>query len=68
MRSIQKDLQSGNTDSDCSIAQGGNMLGWILNPFGVDLGAYVVLWIGLLVIVIGSFVVALFKLIFGRSS
>jgi hypothetical protein len=44
------------------------MLSWILNPFGVDLGAYVVLWIGLLVIVIGSLVVALFKLIFGRKS
>jgi hypothetical protein len=44
------------------------MLSWILNPFGVDLGAYVVLWIGLLVIVIGSVAVALFKLIFGRKS
>jgi len=44
------------------------MLGWILNPFGVDLGAYVVLWIGLLVIVIGSFVVALLNLIFKRNS
>jgi len=44
------------------------MLSWILNPFGVDLGAYVVLWIGLLVIIIGSVMVALYKLIFGRSS
>ena len=44
------------------------MLGWILNPFGVDLGAYVVLWIGLLVIVIGSVAVALFKMIFRRNS
>jgi hypothetical protein len=44
------------------------MLDWILNPMGVDLGAYVVLWIGLLVIVIGSLVVAAFKYLFGRSS
>ena len=44
------------------------MLSWILNPFGVDLGAYVVLWIGLLVIIIGALAVALFNLIFKRNS
>lgn len=28
--------------------RGRHMLDWILNPFGVSLGAYVILWIGLL--------------------
>jgi hypothetical protein len=41
------------------------MLNWIINPFGVDLGAYVVLWIGLLVILVGSVVGAVIKTIFG---
>jgi len=43
------------------------LLSWVLNPFGVDLGAYVVLWIGLLVIVIGSVITAIVKLVFGRK-
>jgi len=43
------------------------MLNWIINPFGVDLGAYVVLWVGLLVIIIGSVVVTVIKAIFGRK-
>jgi hypothetical protein len=43
------------------------MLNWIINPFGVDLGAYVVLWVGLLVILISSVVVAIIKTIFGRK-
>lgn len=42
------------------------MFEWILNPFGVDLGAYVVLWIGLVVIVVGSVVAAIIKTIGGR--
>lgn len=29
--------------------RGRHMLEWILNPFGVSLGAYVILWIGLLI-------------------
>lgn len=44
------------------------MLDWLVNPFGVDLGAYVILWIGLVVILIGSAVAALIKVIFGRKS
>jgi len=43
------------------------MLNWIINPFGVDLGAYVVLWIGLLVIIVGSVVSVVIKPIFGRK-
>jgi hypothetical protein len=43
------------------------MLNWIINPFGVDLGAYVVLWIGLLVIIVGSVVSVVIKTIFGRK-
>ena len=43
------------------------MLNWITNPFGVDLGAYVVLWIGLIVIIVGSVVGAIIKTIFGRK-
>jgi hypothetical protein len=41
------------------------MLNWIINPFGVDLGAYVVLWIGLIVIIVGSVVSVVIKTIFG---
>ncbi len=44
------------------------MLDWILNPFGVDLGAYVVLWLGLIVIVIGSVIAAVVKVLFRRGS
>ena len=44
------------------------MLNWILNPFGVDLGAYVVLWIALIVILVGSFVANIFKAIFNQKS
>lgn len=47
--------------------KGGTLLSWILNPFGVDLGAYIVLWIGLLVIVIGSVITAIAKFVFGRK-
>lgn len=43
------------------------MLDWILDPFGIDLGAYVVLWIGLIVILIGSVVGAVIKIIFKRE-
>lgn len=43
------------------------MLDWILNPFGVSLGAYVVLWIGLLVILIGSVIATIVTLIRGRN-
>ena len=32
------------------------MLDWILNPYGIDLGAYVVLWVALLIIVVVSMV------------
>lgn len=44
------------------------MLDWILNPFGVDLGAYVVLWIGLILILIGSVIAAVVKVMFGREN
>lgn len=47
---------------------GESMVNWILNPLGVDLGVFVVLWIGLLVILIGSVVVTIFKVLFGRKS
>jgi len=43
------------------------MLDWILNPFGVDLGAYVVLWIGLLLILVGSAIAAVVSLIRGKD-
>lgn len=43
------------------------MLEWILNPFGVSLGAYVVLWIGLLVILIGSVIATVVTVIRGRN-
>jgi hypothetical protein len=43
------------------------MLDWILNPFGVDLGAYVVLWIGLIVILIGSAIAAVVSMIRGKG-
>ena len=39
------------------------MLDWILNPYGVSLGAYVILWIALLVITSVSFVVALVQVL-----
>ena len=34
------------------------MLDWILNPYGIDLGAYVILWLALLImlpVAIGTF-------------
>jgi hypothetical protein len=34
------------------------VLDWILNPYGVSLGAYVILWIALLVIIPISFIIA----------
>lgn len=37
------------------------MIEWILNPFGVDLGAYVVLWVALLVIVPVAIVIGVVK-------
>ena len=43
------------------------MLDWILHPFGVSLGAYVVLWIGLLAILIGSVIATIVTLIQGRN-
>lgn len=43
------------------------MLDWIINPFGVDLGAYIVLWIALILIVIGSLVSTVIKMVFGRK-
>ena len=39
------------------------MVDWILNPYGVGLGYYIILWIALLVIVPVSFVVALVKVL-----
>jgi hypothetical protein len=39
------------------------VLDWILNPYGVSLGAYVILWIALLVIIPVSFVVALIQVL-----
>jgi hypothetical protein len=43
------------------------MLDWILNPFGVSLGAYVVLWIGLLVCLVIGGIAGIVSLIRGRS-
>ena len=42
------------------------MLDWILNPYGVDLGAYVVLWIALLIIIPVAVVMALVKTVRDR--
>jgi hypothetical protein len=42
------------------------MLDWILNPYGVDLGAYVVLWIALLIIIPVAVVVGIIKAVSGR--
>ena len=39
------------------------MVDWILNPYGVGLGSYIILWIALLVIVPVSFVGALVKVL-----
>jgi hypothetical protein len=41
------------------------MFEWILNPFGVDVGAYVVLRLGLLVILIGSVIAVVITMVFG---
>ena len=43
------------------------MLDWILNPFGVSLGAYVVLWIGLLVCLVGGVIAAVVSMVRGRN-
>lgn len=43
------------------------MLDWILNPLGVDLGAYVVLWIGLIIILIGSVIAAVARVVIRRD-
>ena len=43
------------------------MLDWTLNPFGVPLGAYTVLWIGLLLILIGSVIAAIVKVFILRK-
>jgi len=42
------------------------MLDWILNPYGVDLGAYVILWIALLVMVPVAIIVGVVKTISER--
>ena len=43
------------------------MLDWILNPFGVSLGAYTILWIALLLILIGSVIAAIVKVFILRK-
>jgi hypothetical protein len=43
------------------------MLDWILNPFGVSLGAYVVLWIGLLVCLVIGVIAGIVSLIRDRN-
>jgi hypothetical protein len=42
------------------------MLDWILNPYGIDLGAYVILWIALLVMVPVAIIVGVVKTISER--
>jgi len=43
------------------------MLDWILNPFGVSLGAYVVLWIGLLVCLVVGVIAAVVSMVRERN-
>ena len=43
------------------------MLEWILNPYGIDLGAYVVLWLALLIILPIAIVVGVVKTLRGRD-
>jgi len=43
------------------------MLDWILNPFGVSLGAHVVLWIGLLACLVVGVIAGVVSLIRGRN-
>ncbi len=43
------------------------MLDWILNPFGVSLGAYAVLWIGLVVCLVGAVIATVVTMIRGRN-
>ena len=43
------------------------MLNWISNPFGINPGACVILWIALLVIITGSFITAIVKVPFSRK-
>jgi hypothetical protein len=42
------------------------MLDWILNPYGIDLGAYVVLWVALLVMLPVALVVGVVKAVRGN--
>lgn len=37
------------------------MLDWILNPYGIDLGAYVILWLALLIMLPVAIVVGVVK-------
>ena len=37
------------------------MIEWILNPYGIDLGAYVVLWLAFLVIIPVAIVAGIVK-------
>lgn len=43
------------------------MLDWILNPFGVSLGAYAVLWVGLLLCLVGAVIATVVSLIRGKG-
>lgn len=43
------------------------MLDWILNPFGVSLGAYVILWIGLLISLFVGIVAGVISLFTSRK-
>lgn len=43
------------------------MLDWILNPFGVSLGAYVILWIGLLISLVIGIVAGVVSLFTSRK-
>jgi hypothetical protein len=42
------------------------MLEWILNPYGIDLGAYVVLWVAMLIIIPVALIVGVVKAFSGR--
>jgi len=43
------------------------MLDWILNPYGVSLGSYVILWAALAVIAVGSVIAAIVTVVFRRK-
>jgi hypothetical protein len=53
--------QSRDSDRSSRADEDSLMLDWILNPYGIDLGAYVVLWIALLVTVPVAIVVGIVK-------